>query len=351
MSDDLTYSTVSAEAPGKIVLLGEYAVLEGAPALVAAVNRYCRIQIARSKNSFFSLKALNLKLPDLNFNLDKYGNTTFSGDGLYVWEKEAVFLMKVIHYIADRLKGNIPGASITIDSDEFYHSASGRKLGLGSSAALTVAFIRALNEYTGIELSVESLFAEALKAHRTGQDRLGSGVDVAASVAGGVIRYQMPESEKDMKRAIKPCSRPLDLFISVIWTGKSASTRTMLQRVSRFRNEQPSAYDKILQAMSDLSEQGCTAFNAGDTASFLDIIPAFVEQEKELGKYSGADIISDVHGHLASLVEGAGGVYKPSGAGGGDIGIAFYGSREIHQQISNAVHKSPFEILDIDIHF
>jgi phosphomevalonate kinase len=33
--------TVHARAPGKVVVLGEYAVLDGAPALVLAVDRYC----------------------------------------------------------------------------------------------------------------------------------------------------------------------------------------------------------------------------------------------------------------------------------------------------------------------
>ncbi len=34
---------VIADAPGKLVLLGEYAVLEGAPGLVVAVDRRARV--------------------------------------------------------------------------------------------------------------------------------------------------------------------------------------------------------------------------------------------------------------------------------------------------------------------
>src|SRR5207247_1999193 len=41
------HPTVVARAPGKIFLTGEYAVLAGAPALVAAVDRQAEVRIAR----------------------------------------------------------------------------------------------------------------------------------------------------------------------------------------------------------------------------------------------------------------------------------------------------------------
>ena len=39
---------IVARAPGKLVVLGEYAVLDGAPALVIAVDRYCTANIQLS---------------------------------------------------------------------------------------------------------------------------------------------------------------------------------------------------------------------------------------------------------------------------------------------------------------
>ena len=43
-----TYST----APGKIVLWGEYAVLEGAPAVTMAVSRYSKVDLATTQESW-----------------------------------------------------------------------------------------------------------------------------------------------------------------------------------------------------------------------------------------------------------------------------------------------------------
>jgi mevalonate kinase len=50
--------SIRARAPGKMVALGEYAVLEGAPALVLAVDRYAAATIAPSEDALSHLKTL-----------------------------------------------------------------------------------------------------------------------------------------------------------------------------------------------------------------------------------------------------------------------------------------------------
>ena len=45
---DQSALSVAASAPGKVVLAGEYAVLDGAPAICAALDRRARVQIAPS---------------------------------------------------------------------------------------------------------------------------------------------------------------------------------------------------------------------------------------------------------------------------------------------------------------
>ena len=42
--------TVAASAPGKLILIGEYAVLFGAPAAVMAVNRRASVRIEPSQD-------------------------------------------------------------------------------------------------------------------------------------------------------------------------------------------------------------------------------------------------------------------------------------------------------------
>src|SRR4051794_13397449 len=94
-----------ATAPGKLILTGEYAVLDGAPAIVVAVDRRA---VARR-------------------NAIPRGSSPF--------------LVAVAEEIAARRGASDPAAraalEVSVDSAAFYHRAS--KLGLGSSAAVTVA--------------------------------------------------------------------------------------------------------------------------------------------------------------------------------------------------------------------
>lgn len=345
----IKHPRISAKAPGKLILLGEYSVLEGAPSLVAAINRFCHVHIRKNGFSIFGLEAMNLDMPDLTFHLDESGKVKLAGNSPYTSEKRTDFLIEVINYVASRYEGTIPGAYISIDTGDFYHKTSGNKFGLGSSAALTVALIRAMNEYMGQNRPADTLFSEAIKAHRAGQGRLGSGVDIAASAAGGVLEYMMPSSEDDIPTAIKHHQWPEGLYMTAVWTGTSASTRFMLEKVKQFRLASPDLYKNIMDGMKNIAADGCNAFANGNAEHFLDVIPAYLEQERKLGSAVGIEIISPSHQKITEIVGNVGGVYKPSGAGGGDIGVAFCSSKETHLEIQNTLQSSPYEILDLSI--
>ena len=95
---------------------------------------------------------------------------------------------------------------------EFYHlkidseldSPDGKKYGLGSSAAVTVATIKALSEFYELNLSKEHLFKLASIAHLNVQGN-GSLGDIAASVYGGWIAYHSFDKEclKSLKDPIQ----------------------------------------------------------------------------------------------------------------------------------------------------
>lgn len=340
---------IKVEAPGKLILLGEYAVLEQAPALVAAVDRYCRVEITPSFNSFFHFTAPNLGLNNIGFKIDKNGSPVLSEPVNDAEFKKLRFVFAILEHLATDVDSDLESADIRIDTEDFYHQKSKQKLGLGSSAALTVAFLQALTEFMGKDTRADELFRDALGVHRIAQGELGSGVDIAASASGGIIQYRMPKLKEPFDGEITNLEWPDDLKVVAIWTGSSASTQSFVKTVNRFRAAAPRAYTRVMDKMINLCEEGCKAFRSGDINGFLEIIPAFTNLEGILGNSSGTDIVSEAHKKISRLVDSAGGVYKPSGAGGGDIGLAFCSDDDTLQQIKSNISETSFEVLDLSI--
>ena len=339
---------IKVKSPGKLILLGEYAVLEKAPALVAAVNRHCEVRIETLYNSTFQVRTPNLNIPEIQFILDSHGDAHFRTKIDSKTEEQLRFVLAILKYVSQNA-GKIPGASIEIDTTPFYHRTTGHKFGLGSSAALTVSLLSGLMEYIGKEISEEDLYKEAYRAHRYAQGKMGSGVDIAASATGGILSYTMPEDVKHLNGHINKINRPDNLYMACIWAGYSASTRNFVRNVHSFKNAEPYEYGQIIDNMTMLSKEGTDAFSNNDVDAFLNIISDFVECERNLGNKSGTEIMSDVHEEIYSLVSSNGGTYKPSGAGGGDIGIAFCKREEDLERIRHIINDSVFELMNLEV--
>lgn len=343
--DDIT---INVSSPGKLILLGEYAVLEGAPALVAAVNRQCDVHIDSLYNSTFQVRTPNLNIPEIQFTLDGNGDAHFRTNVDSETEDQLRFVLCILKYVTRKF-GKISGAHIEIDTSSFYHRVTGHKFGLGSSAALSVSLLSGLMEYMDVKLSSKGLYQEAFQAHRYAQGKMGSGVDIAASATGGILSYTMPDNPDAPNGIIKRIQRPENLYMACIWAGYAASTRNFVRSVNTFKENNPAAYNSIITKMTDLSKEGVKTFGAGDTNAFLQVISDYTECERELGNQSGTEIMSEVHEEIYSIVKNQGGTYKPSGAGGGDIGIAFCSDQETMNKIKRAIENSVFDLMNLEV--
>ncbi len=264
--------TVVASAPGKIVLSGEYAVLDGEPAICLAVDRRAVVTVSRS--------------PDDQCHVTTPG---FSGDDRF----------GIIDAVCG---GSRPAKNIRMDTRAF--SEEGNKTGIGSSAALTVALVAGLNE-------TEEVFDEALLAHRTLQGGAGSGVDIAAAVHGGLIEYEMRQ------QAVRSLVWPEGLGMRVLWTGVPASTEAKLEKLAG-QATRPSRSALLLAAprMAEAWRSGDADRIMTDYLPYIGVLRQF-SVDHDLGIFdAGHDQLTDA-AMLSNLV------YKPAGAGGGDIGVLF----------------------------
>ncbi len=291
-------------APGKLIIMGEYAVRHGAPCVVTAVDRRVRARLEPA--AVFSVAAAG-EAPSA-FDVVE-GRARFRADVTLVARARLELAAQLI------AAAGVPPVAATIDSAPL-QSEIGEKLGLGSSGAVCVALAAAIAGSTR-QLDPRRLFEQADRAHRAVHARTGSGVDIAASAWGGTLVF---EKRRDGAPEVEPLALPAELGVAVLWTKRSADTARLLEAVDALPEAKHSAHH---QRLGSLAQDGVRTLRAGDVPGFLEVAGAFAAALAELGADSGADIVSAPHRELGALVARAGGVYKPSGAGGGDVGIAF----------------------------
>ena len=288
---------VSASAPGKVVISGEYAVLDGAPAIAAAVSRRARVTIGRAPGSDHTVSS-----PDISGEGGKFR----SRDGNVEWLNGRDLFGIVEHVWQTTAAAPAHAVAISIDTSEFLDRGSTKKLGLGSSAALTTALAAALYALAGEEGNV---LETALAAHRRFQHGAGSGVDVACSTAGGVIMYCIDDERPQARQW------PDGLLYALLWSGIPASTTAKLDVLARrapmrSREELAAAAQRVAAAWIDSSAVEIIAA----MHAYTDSLQTF-SIDHDLGIFDA--------GHAGLIMPGdADVVYKPCGAGGGDVGIA-----------------------------
>ncbi len=341
-------NAIQAFAPGKLILLGEYAVLEGAPALVAAVNRVARVEVETAPAESPLVSAPTLGIHRQPWAVDAAGRVVLPGAGTALREKLA-FFRAAIQRVWPALPHPLPAAHITLDTGDFYLAESGEKLGFGSSAALTVALLQALYRRSGAsDPPAYELFRQALRAHYQAQGKMGSGVDIAASVFGGVLQYQIPPGDP-LNAMIEPLELPGELLMLVIWAGKPASTRELIGRVHAWRQREPQQYRRVMTHLADLSFAGCHAVINEEIGRFLEIVAQYCQTLGELGDLCGAPILSSEHAAIRDIVTAEGAVYKPSGAGGGDLGIALATEGTVLERVAARLAIAQYPVIDVKV--
>lgn len=275
-------------APGKVVISGEYAVLGGTTAVVAAVDLRARVALSRR-----------------------------SGDGS---PEEGSLPPEVLHSRreAERVLGERP---VTLSLDTTALRVGDRKLGVGSSAAAAVAAagaIAAAHGRTFVHLAERrEVMQFAFDGHRSIAPQ-GSGVDVAASALGGFLSFR-----RDGERVeAQPLAWPAGLVPVLLWTGVPARTSELVARVDALRARDPSAHERAIAPVREAATAFVSAVAAGRTSEAIAALDAHGVAMAALGEAASAPIVTPALARAAVLAREVGGAAKPSGAGGGDVAIA-----------------------------
>lgn len=335
---------LSASAPGKLVILGEYAVLEGTPALVQAVDRYAQVSLSPSISGRDEICAKPLLEEALAFRFDNEGRFHWLDESSH---QRLPFVQPLMNDLGPW--GTQAGpVRLTLDTSAFFADYQGerRKLGLGSSAALAVALAAAwyASRHGVQKLDRERWLPTLVDLHRKLQNGRGSGVDVAASLYGGLVEYNTDADGQGTVQA-RALKAPQDVEWMWIWLGQSASTRDFLAGMEIYRRNRGEEYQAHLQTMDDIARAGLAAVQHADSDGLLSSIQAYGQAMQALGDAAQVPIYTDGHRRLAELARRFNVAFKPSGAGGGDIAFAASRDTEALSALARRVRTAGYAVV------
>ena len=253
---------ITVSAPGKLMLMGEHAVVYGYPCIVTAISE--RLFVTDTPNGYM-------------------GDMRFIDAAIKVWGKPEMLL--------------------------FAKSAFSGKYGFGSSSAVTVAALKALRP----EATKREIFETAYKIVLDIQG-VGSGFDVAAATYGKTLLYVKGGSTLEEL----PWNLNTDgVSLVVGYSGVKADTPTIVKEVAKKREEQKERVDRIFEAIGKLVMQAKVAGDKNDWETVGKLMNFNQEYLRDLG-------VSTEKLETMILAANKAGTYgaKLSGAGGGDCMIA-----------------------------
>ena len=221
-----------ASAPGKFVILGEHAVVYGKPAIAMAINR--RFNISVKRNNEFKI---NNEAADIRASPH-------------------------VRYICG-MNDMIP---VSVQMDSKIPTGAG----LGSSAALSVAFSAAMRALNNRSLEKAEIAKEAFEAEYFSQGR-GSPMDTSASTHGYGIALNLSGKEEDLLWKINKNQHSWDIskidvpaMTFVIGnTGIRAATGPLVEKVGKYRERNRFASD-IVDEIGAITVEGLNALRSND---------------------------------------------------------------------------------------
>lgn len=353
---------IEVKAPGKLYIAGEYAVVEtGYPAILVALDQFVRVKVAPSEG-YGTIYSQQYKENSIHWK--RKGNKIVfdNRDNPFHYILSAIKLTE--EYAQILHKDASSTYNLTVDSE--LDSPDGKKYGLGSSAAVTVATAKALCKFYGISITKSKLFKLAAIAHFDVQGN-GSLGDIAASVYGGWIAYnsfdrnwlQVARRQYSLqqllniewpKLKIVQLTPPEKLQLLIGWTGSPASTSRLVDAVSVIKAQKHAGYSAFLHKSRKCIRKMIAGFEEKDLEKIKAMIRTNRKLLQDLAEISGVPIETDQLKRLISIAEKFHAAAKTSGAGGGDCGIAITAENQHTADIIKEWNQAGIEPLNLKVH-
>lgn len=332
--------TVTRRAPGKLFVAGEYAVLEpGRQAIVVAVDRYVTVTVSAAPTDGADV-VVDSDLLDHEVRLRRSEGTLCA-----LTQADSAHLRGALAYVVSvtevveqlRAEQGLPLTALRLTVRSRLHER-GVKIGLGSSAAVTVAATQSLADHYDMRLSPRTRFRLALLAS-VRIDPGPSGADLAAATWHGWTAYRAPDRNalrrSTYRRGITDTLRdpwpglstrrlppPRDLSFQVGWSGSPASTSALVAGLTARQWWRGPGRDGFLADSDRCVRAAVNALEHGEPDALLAAVREARGLLARMDTEVGLGIFTERLTGLCDAAEECGGAAKPSGAGGGDCGIA-----------------------------
>jgi len=297
---------------GKVILLGEHSVVHGRPALAISVDRGAEVTFTRLEDAEHT-----------TLHIEPWGVDVDSGVETNEGREPLQQALRVARGFYDDDVDLALSATMRLPSGA----------GMGSSAALGVAVLRALDEARGLTRPDGEVYERSLAWERVFHGN-PSGVDNAMATHGGVALFKRGEP---LTRVVP--RHPVSLVVA--YSGSSSSTKLMVDSVARQYEREPERIGKLFDAIGAIVMNGKLALEQGELKSLGQLMTM---NHKLL---SALMLSTDALEEMIAAANEAGALgAKVTGAGGGGCMIALVddGSRHAVAEALRALGKTVYEV-------
>jgi len=324
---------IETTASGKVFLSGEYMALEGGRAITLSTPQSAKVSISEinEPNNLFLSSMSDQAYP---FRIDEKMDL--------IWlDEDPKHLGSILKESIKQFDKGFSGRSISIDTADFFYQQ--RKIGIGSSSAVSVAITKALNELFDLRLASESIINLAREIHNTAQDSRGSGFDIITSfLEGRSFACRFVDGTYDYQQIILPEA----IKVFVIINDEYVETSGMIDRYNNAKSENREYFSEHALKMKKELEHLYASILNKDIESILQKLRGYNELLVDMDNVFNLGIFNNHH-ELINLSKDEDVFYKPSGSGGGDIGLLISNDELRLEKVCKKIESNGIHVFEI----
>ena len=300
---------------GKVILLGEHSVVHGRPALALSVERGAEVTLSPVTGA---ADRTRLHIEPWEVDIDTGPQANVGREPL----QQALRIARAFY--SDELELQLH-ATMRLPSGA----------GMGSSAALGVAVLRALDQARGLTRPDAEIYQRSLDWERVFHGN-PSGVDNAMATYGGMALFKKGEPLTHVVPR-----HPVSLVVA--YSGTSSSTKLMVDSVAHQLAREPERMNRAFDAIAEIVLSGKSALEQGELHNLGQLMT--MNHQLLSSMMLSTDALEEMI--AAALAAGSLGA-KVTGAGGGGCMVALVDTAESKRAVSDALEQLGKTVYEVE---